>query len=113
MEIKLQDIVDVLETATDEQSQYLDKRTGEIVLLTAEDLEAAEEDELVSNYPDWQRESILKAREVLGSSQDYFLALPDQFEINEYQIMADFAHEFEDRTIGQRFVPADQGLGCF
>lgn len=113
MELKLEDVVDALEAAGDEHSHYLDKRTGEIILLTNEDFEAAEEDELISDYPAWQRESILKAREVLGSSQEHFLALPDQFEIHEYQLMEEFGHEFEDRMIGERLLQLIKGPGAF
>ena len=60
-------------------------------------MEAAEEDELISEYPEWQRESILKARETVKSED--FVALPDQFEINEYKIMEDFCLQYQDRNI--------------
>ncbi|PYS70149.1 MAG: hypothetical protein DMF73_13475, partial [Acidobacteria bacterium] len=98
--VKLSEIVEALDSATEELAYYLDKRTGEIILVTDEDMQAAEDDELISEYPDWQRESILKAREVLRDP-DHFLQLPDQFDIHEYQIMEDFCIQFEDRDIGQ------------
>ena len=63
--VKLDDVVEAIDSAMEEHVHYLDKRTGEIVLLTSEELQAAEDDELISEYPDWQQESILKAREVL------------------------------------------------
>jgi hypothetical protein len=44
----------------DSISHYLDKRTGVIVMITDEELKAAEEDELISEYPEWQRDSILE-----------------------------------------------------
>lgn len=65
--VKLNEIVEALEAAGEEHTHYLDKRTGEIVMVTNEEMEAAEEDELISEYPDWQREAILKAREILKS----------------------------------------------
>ena len=34
--VKLKDVVDALEAAGDEHTHYLDKRTGEIVLVTNE-----------------------------------------------------------------------------
>ncbi|MFN2511330.1 MAG: UPF0158 family protein [Pyrinomonadaceae bacterium] len=46
--VKLNDIIEALEEAGEEHSHYLDKRTGEIVLITNEEMEAAEEDELIS-----------------------------------------------------------------
>jgi hypothetical protein len=85
--VKLDDVIEALEAAGEDHTHYLDKRTGEIVLITNEEMEAAEEDELISEYPEWQRESILKAREILTSED--FVALPDQFDIHDYKIMED------------------------
>ena len=77
--VKLQDVVEALEEAAEFGLHFLDKRTGEIVTLSDEEWEAAEADELISTYPEWQREMILKAREI-QKSQD-FVALPDRLEI--------------------------------
>jgi Uncharacterised protein family (UPF0158) len=110
--VKLNDIIEALEAAGGELTHYLDKRTGEIVLLTTEDMEAAEEDELISEYPDWQRESILKAREILNSDEN-FVALPDQSDIHEYQIMEDFCLTFQDRRFGEDLANQIKGSGAF
>ena len=110
--VKLNEIVEALDSASEEHTYYLDKRTGEILLLTDEDRQAAEDDELISEYPDWQRESILQAREVLREP-DHFLQLPDQFDVHEYQIMEDFCLEFEDRDIGQELHRLIKGSGAF
>ncbi len=109
--VKLSDIIEALEAAGEEHTHYLDKRTGEIVMITNEEMEAAEEDELISEYPDWQREAILKAREILKSEN--FVALPDQFDIHEYKIMEDFCLEFEDRRIGEDLRRLIKGSGAF
>jgi len=110
--VKLNELVEVLDNAMEEHVYYLDKRTGEIVLVTSEDLQAAEDDDLISEYPDWQRESILKAREVLSNSED-FLQLPDQFDVHEYKTMEDFCLEFEDRQVGQNLLRRIKGAGAF
>lgn len=75
-------------------------------------MDAAEEDELLSEYPDWQRDSILKAREIL-EFEEHFLSLPDQSDIHEYQIMEDFAREFEDAQTGERLLRLIRGSGAF
>ena len=110
--IRLNDVVEALDNATEEHSHYLNKRTGEIVLLTSEELKAAEDDELISKYPDWQREAILKAREVLSDSE-HFSQLPDQFDIHEYQIMENFCRAFEDRQVGDELLRLMKGSGAF
>lgn len=110
--VKLNDVVEALNSAMEEHSYYLDKRTGEIILLTSEELQAAEEDELISEYPDWQKESILKAREVFNEPE-HFAQLPDQFDIHEYQIMEEFCLAFEDRRVGQELLRLIKGSGVF
>ena len=110
--VKLNEIVEALNGAPEEIAYYLDKRAGEIILVTDEDMQAAEDDEPISEYPDWQRESILKAREVLRDP-DHFLQLPDQFDIHEYQIMEDFCIQFEDRDIGRELHRLIKGSGAF
>jgi len=100
-----------LNTAGEQHSHYLDKRTGEIVLITNEEMDAAEEDELISEYPEWQRESILKAREILKSED--FVGLPDQFDIHEYKIMEDFCLQIQNRSVGQTLLGLIKGSGAF
>jgi hypothetical protein len=109
--VKLNDVVEALEAAGEEYAHYLDKRTGEIVMITNEEMEAAEADEFISEFPDWQREAILKAQEILKSEN--FVALPDQFEIHEYKIMEDFCLAFEDRRAGEDLHRLIKGSGAF
>jgi hypothetical protein len=109
--VKLQDLIEALNAATEEFSQYLDKRTGEIFMVSNEELEAAEGDELVSEYPDWQRETILKAREILQS--DHFATLPDKFEINDYEIMEEFCLSIKDKQTSERLLHLIKGQGAF
>jgi hypothetical protein len=111
MPVKLNDVTEALEEAAEECAHYLDRNTGEIVMITDEEMEAAEEDELISEYPDWQREAILKAREIVKSDQ--FVELPDQFDIHEYKIMEDFCLAFEDRRVGEDLRRLIKGSGAF
>jgi hypothetical protein len=108
---KLDDVIEALDAAGEDHSHYLDKRTGEIVLITNEEMEAAEEDELISEYPEWQRESILKAREILKSED--LVALPDQFDIHEYMIMEDFCLQIQNRSVGETLLGLIKGSGAF
>jgi hypothetical protein len=130
--VKLNDVIEALEEAGAEHTHYLDKRTGEIVMITNEEMDtaendallsdaaeeneplsdAAEEDEPFSEYPEWQRESILKACEILNSYES-FVALPDQFDIHEYKIMEDFCLAFEDRRAGEDLLRLIKGSGAF
>ena len=109
--VKLQDVVDALEAAGESSLHFLDKRTGEIVMLTDEEWEAAEADELISTYPEWQREVVLKAREIQKSED--FVELPDKAEIDEYEMMETFAREHEDQRTSAELLRSIKGKGAF
>lgn len=111
LSVKLNDVIEALDAAGEEHTHYLDRRTGEIFMISNDEMEAAEEDELISEYPDWQKEAILKAREILNSEN--FVALPDQFAIHEYKIMEDFCLAFEDRPVGEDLHRLIKGSGAF
>ena len=111
MLVKLNDVIEALDEAAEECAHYLDRNTGEIVMISNEEMEAAEEDELISEYPDWQREPILKALEVLKSEN--FVELPGQFDIHEYKIMEDFCLELENRQVGEHLLRLIKGSGAF
>ena len=109
--VKLKDVVDAFDEGGDEFSHYMDKRSGEISMITDEEMSAAEEDEPLSDYPEWQQESLLKAREILES--DDFVRLPSQFDIHEYSIMERFAEVYEDRRTSAELLRSLKGKGAF
>lgn len=117
IEVKLSDVVAAFEEVGDGTFQYFDKRTGEIIFLTEDDFHAAESDEPVSEFPDWQRDSILKAREILKSDESdedgVYLQLPEQFDLDEYSIMEDFCLTYKDRQTGNELLRLIKGSGAF
>jgi hypothetical protein len=54
-------ILDALEMQGDEVHACLDRQTGEVVVLTDEELRGAERGDDLSRHPDWQRASIEQA----------------------------------------------------
>jgi Uncharacterised protein family (UPF0158) len=109
--VKLSEIVEALDGANESLTWYLDKRTGEVILINKEEMSAVEEDEPLSDYSEWEQEQILKAREIF-ESEEHFLALPDQFEIHEYQIMDDFCRSMGG-PVGDRLLALIRGSGAF
>ena len=120
--VKLQEVIDALEVMGDEMTHYLNKLTGEVVLVTDEQMSAAEksaveeedEDEARTGKledPAWWKEAVSQAREVLET--DHFVALPDKFEIHEYQIMEDFCLSFKGRDVGEDLLRSIKGKGAF
>ena len=86
--VKLTDVIDGLETQSDESSSYLNKKTGEVVLISDEELNAAEDDEPIEDFPDWQQDLVRIAKEIIAATGDY-LPLPTKFDINESSIRPD------------------------
>jgi hypothetical protein len=111
MKVKLRDVVDGLEMQADEMSAYLNKRTGEVVPTTSEELEAAEEEEDLDDYPEWQQESILKTKEILESED--WIELPSKFDTDDYAIMEEFCRSVADPEISDRLLSTIRGKGAF
>ena len=109
--VKIKEVVDALDEGSDELSHYMDKRSGEIFLITDEEMSAAEDDRPLSDYPEWQQETILKAREILDSED--FVQLPSKFDIHEYSIMERFANEYEDPRTSSVLLRSLKGKGAF
>ncbi|HIK17606.1 MAG TPA: hypothetical protein IGS53_20260 [Leptolyngbyaceae cyanobacterium M33_DOE_097] len=109
--VKLQDIVDEMDTLSDELHAYLNKQTGELVTISSEELQAAEEEDAIESYPEWQREAIQKAQEILDS--DDYLSLPSKFDIHEYSIIERFCTEIEDAELSDELLFQIQGSGAF
>jgi hypothetical protein len=68
MPVMLKDLVDEMDLEMDEYTKYLNKENGVIITVSTEDWSIAEESEEgddFSQYPDWQRESILAAMDII------------------------------------------------
>jgi hypothetical protein len=109
--VKLQDVIDALQFTEDCNSYFLDRRTGEIELITEEVWSAAEDDEPLSSYPEWERNLILKAREIQNT--DHFIELPNKTDINSYEIMERFCHQYQNRQISEKLSAVIKGKGAF
>ena len=73
--VKLKDIIEGLEFLTEEGSSYLNTVTGEVVYVTTEELRAAEEEQPLEDFPEWQHDAIRIAGEIIET--DHYLPLPD------------------------------------
>jgi hypothetical protein len=110
--VKLKDIIDEMEIQSDFHSCYLNKKTGEIVMVTDEHLSAAEDEEDISHYSDWEQDAIQVAIDVLESEEDYIL-LPSQFDIHEYEIIEEFCISLDDEKLKDKMYRSIKGSGAF
>lgn len=109
--VKLQDVADILDTLPDEWTAYINRRTGELVPVSEEEMKFAGEDGEPGDLPDWQAETVAKAKTVLASPD--FIALPDKFEIHEYSIMERFCLGVDDDRLSDALLDAIRGRGAF
>ena len=110
--VKLSEIVGEMELQHDQGSLYLNRKTGEVVLLIDEEMHTAEEMESSEELPEWQREAMKIAKDVLENKENY-AELPSKLEINEYRIMEDFCRSVEDRRISEELSDGIRGRGAF
>lgn len=106
--VKLQDVIDAMDAPVDGWTAYINRRTGEVVSFSEDDVAFYDDDDVV---PEWQAEMVAKAKEVDAS--DDFVQLPDKFDIHEYAIMERFCYTVDDDTLRQDLLDTIQGSGAF
>jgi hypothetical protein len=104
-------MVDEMQTLSDEIHGYLNRVTGEVVMIMDEDIRAVENEEVYSNDQEWERKAIEQTKEVL-ESEDY-LELPSQFEIHEYAIMENFCIAYPNKAMSEDLLDMIRGSGAF
>ena len=111
LRVKLQDILEGMDFQSDEQSSFLNLTTGEVVSITDEELRAAENDEPLEDFPEWQHDAIRIAGEILET--EHYLPLPDRFEMHEYSLMERFCLSVDEEDIRDDLRNAIRGRGAF
>ncbi len=112
--VSLRAVIDAMEMQGHECHAYLNRRTGELITLSDEELHLAEgvpTPQELEEYPPWQREMIAQAGEVLDSAD--YLKLPGQFDIHEWRIMEQFSYAQAAADTRERLRGAIKGRGAF
>lgn len=113
MKVSLRDVADAIDMCPEEGEAYLNIKTGECHTILPDDFGMDEEpdEEREATLPDWERESLAKNREVLGSED--WIELPPKFDFHEYRVMEDFCYCLNDGHAQQRLLQAIKGSGAF
>ncbi len=101
-----------MELQFDGTGTYLNLKTGEVISVSDEDIQTAEEDEPIDHLPDWQQENIKTAIDVLENFENYE-ELPTKFDINEYEMMEDFCYALKNERQSETLLDAIRGRGAF
>ena len=110
--VKLIEIIEGLEFQSDESSSFLNKKTGEVVLMTDYAMQAAEDDEPLEDLPDWEQDLVAIAREIIAETGEY-ISLPTKYDIDEYSIMENFCTSMDNQEIGDILYDLISGSGAF
>ena len=110
--VKLDDIIEGLEFQSDESSWFLNKKTGEVILMTDYVMQAAEDDEFLDDMEDWERDLVAIAGEILEESGQY-IPLPTKFDIDDYSIMEKFCMSLDNQKISDILCDLISGSGAF
>lgn len=111
--VELSKIIEAMEMQSIEGSSYLDKDTGEVIVLAEEEFRAAENGDSLEDYPEWQRENIQIAQKIIDDDNKKFLGLPTKFDIDEYRIMERFCLSVQDEKASDALHRAIKGSGAF
>jgi hypothetical protein len=95
--INLKDLAEQFEMVPEPQCFWFDRQTEEVIFINTMD-------------PEEEDEELLNAVE---EDSERYIALPSQFEIHEWQMMADFVDEIDDDSLQDRFSFAIHGRGAF
>ena len=112
--VKLSDIINIISFQSYNTSYYLDRERGELFLVSKEQLRAAEEDAELEDYPEWEREQIKLAREILSDeNEEKYIAIPGKFVFHEYSTMENFCISLDNEKISKPLCQAIFGGGAF
>jgi hypothetical protein len=109
--VSLREVIEQMDLVSDEATAYINRKTGELITLTNEELALAEDPDEAAAAPQWQKDLLPKAREVIAS-QDV-IPLPGRFEIHEWSIMERFARSLTDAAVSDELEAAVHGREAF
>ncbi|NBD26477.1 UPF0158 family protein [Paenibacillus glycinis] len=111
--VKLMDLVDEIEMKMDDTYTYINSITGEVITLSREEIGAAEDEMSLERFPEWQRENIERAMQILEDEDGIYVDFTLRNDFNEYKLMEDFIGALEDEEIREKLSEEIQGRGAF
>lgn len=100
--VKLDGLIEEIDIEPEDHFFFLNKNTGEVVVVGLEEMAAAQEKLPLEDFPAWQQEIIEKAHEIL-STEDYF-KLPSKPDINELELIDRFCRSIADPKLDAELV---------
>ncbi|KRE49039.1 UPF0158 family protein [Paenibacillus sp. Soil522] len=111
--VKLEDLINEVEIQMDETFTFINTQSGEVITLSREEMRAAEDEEPLEKYPDWQRENIEKAVKIIEDENEEYLNFTLRNEFHEYEIIEEFIGTLSEGEVQEELSEAIQGRGAF
>jgi hypothetical protein len=111
--VKLKDLIDALEEQSDSMLPFLDRDTGEAFVISEERLANSEDlgEVELEAMQDWEREEARVAHAI--ATTDRYLALPDRFEVDEWNIMREFSEGVQNDEARAVLLGVTRGSHAF
>lgn len=111
--VQLDDLINEIEFQMDENVSYINTQTGEVIMLSREEIRAAEDEEALENYPDWQRENIEQAMKIIEDEDEVYIDFTLKNEYHEYEIVEEFIGTLSEAKVREELFGVIQGKGAF
>jgi len=113
--VKLSALIEALEFDFEETRTFVDLENGCVVMVQRSVLSDVEEEdeEALSDVPDWQKEEVEIARAIVEDAGKRFVAPPDKYEFHEYRQMERFIGTVRNSGAADQLSQAIRGKGAF
>lgn len=112
LQVKLKDIIEEMEIQFEESRSLLNIKTGEIVIVSSDELRAVEDEKPFDHLPEWEKENRMITIDVVENYENY-IELPTKYDVNEYEIMEDFCLTVSDQRKQDSLLRVIRGKGAF
>lgn len=107
--LRVSKLASEMQILSDQVEGYVNRITGDIVLITEDDKYALKKD--LSDLPLWQQEAVRQVKGAL-ESPDY-VAMPSSYDIDDWAIMESFSENVAHAATRERLLDSIHGRGAF
>jgi len=117
LKIELEGLITAMEDAKRDYSEYfLDRETGEVVVVPEELLRAAQHEdweERKQDLPEWEHALVKVVEGIVLGEDPRWIHIPSVPTHEVYELMVEFAESVEDQHLGELLEVALDGPGAF
>ena len=112
IKVKLDDVIEQIEFASDSNKSFFNKKTGKIHLIPDEVERYSDQDMDDGFIPEWEKELIPIAKDIQNNPDNY-IQFPNQYDIHEYSIMEKFCLSLNNEELREIMYSSIKGSSAF